>query len=112
MRIDLPHMTRTITWFIRLALVVVVLRDITPASPYVHLGPPQTVEPLHPVVCTHTRLTDEVEEWKVQRTMQLVREMGAATIVEFFPWPYVEKQEGVYDWAYACLLYTSPSPRD
>lgn len=94
-------LTRLTAWTIRLVLVVVVLRDITPASPYVHLGPPQTVETLHPVVCTHTRLTDEVEEWKIQRNMQLVREMGAGTVVEFFPWPYVEKQEGVYDWAYA-----------
>lgn len=38
----------------------------------------------------HTRLTDEVEEWKVKRTLEMVREMGAGWIVEFFPWAYVE----------------------
>ncbi len=27
--------------------------------------------------------------------------MGAATIVEFFPWPYIETTEGEYDWAHA-----------
>lgn len=77
------------------------MRDIAPAPPYVRLDPPQSVITQHPVVCAHTRLTDEVEEWKIQRTMRLVREMGAATIVEFFPWPYVEYEEGRYDWAHA-----------
>lgn len=86
---------------LRLMLAVIVLRDLAPAPPRVHLDPPQTVETQHPVVCTHTRLTDEVEEWKIQRTLQLVREMGAATIVEFFPWAYVERQRGVYNWAHA-----------
>jgi hypothetical protein len=84
----------------RLCLVVLVLRDLTPASPQVTLDPPQTVDTNHPVVCTHTRLTDEVEEWKIQRNMRLVREMGAATIVEFFPWPYVEYERGEYDWTH------------
>ena len=44
------------------------------------------------------RTRDEVEEWKVQRTLQLVREMGATTIVEFFPWPYVQPSPGPFDW--------------
>jgi hypothetical protein len=59
---------------------------------------PQQVATQHPVVCVHTRLTDEVESWKIQRTLQLVREMGAPTIVEFFPWAYVETARGQYDW--------------
>ncbi|MGQ9909027.1 MAG: beta-galactosidase [Candidatus Flexifilum sp.] len=46
-------------------------------------------------------MIDEVEEWKIQRTLELVREMGAATIVEFFPWAYLEPQEGVYAWEQA-----------
>ncbi|MBX3058034.1 MAG: hypothetical protein KF770_16325 [Anaerolineae bacterium] len=33
----------------------------------------------------HTRLTDEVEEWKIKRSLQMVRQMGAPWIVEFFP---------------------------
>lgn len=49
----------------------------------------------------HTRLIDEVYEWKIQRSLQLVREMGADTIVEFFPWAYVEGSRGRYDWASA-----------
>jgi hypothetical protein len=84
----------------RVLLVLFLLRDLAPAPPRVKMGPPQTVQTQHPVVCVHTRLTDEVEEWKIQRTLQMVREMGAATIVEFFPWPYVEGQKGQYDWAH------------
>ena len=47
----------------------------------------------------HTRLIDEVEEWKIQRTLQLVREMGVNTIVEFFPWAYIERSPDQYDWS-------------
>jgi hypothetical protein len=46
-------------------------------------------------------LTDEVEDWKIQRTLQLVREMGASTIVDFLPWAYVESSKGNYDWHHA-----------
>ncbi len=48
----------------------------------------------------HTRLTDEVEEWKIKRTLQMVREMGAPWIVEYFPWGYYEPKKGVYNWAH------------
>ena len=58
----------------------------------------QTVQTDHPQVCVHTRLTDEVEDWKIQRSLQLVREMGAATVVDFFPWAYIEGSPGAYDW--------------
>jgi hypothetical protein len=51
-----------------------------------------------PRLCVHTRLTDEVEEVKIRRTLEMVREMGASSIVEFFPWAYVEMEEGSYDW--------------
>jgi hypothetical protein len=86
---------------LRVLLVVWMLHSLAPASPYVVLGPRHTVDTGHPVVCVHTRLTDEVEAWKIQRTLSLVREMGAGTIVEYFPWPYVEQQQGEYDWAHA-----------
>src|SRR5262249_38685114 len=52
-------------------------------------------------VCVHTRLIDEVEEWVIQRSLQLVREMGADTIVEFFPWAYFEQSPGRYSWSQA-----------
>lgn len=77
------------------------LVSVRPAPPRLVLGPPQSVQTANVTVCVHTRLTDEVEEWKIQRTLQLVREMGAATIVEFFPWPYIEHERGTYDWEHA-----------
>lgn len=64
----------------------------------VRLDPPQHVETLDPRVCVHTRLTDEVEEYKIQETLRMVREMGASSIVEFLPWAYVETEEGDYNW--------------
>ncbi|HLV36439.1 MAG TPA: hypothetical protein VKY59_15040 [Spirillospora sp.] len=77
---------------------------LAPAPPRAPLGPPQVVETVKPHVCTHTRLIDEVEDWKIQRTLQMVREMGADTIVEFFPWAYIEIAEDVYSWASADRL--------
>ena len=52
----------------------------------------------------HTRLTDEVEEWKIARTLQMVREMGAPWVVEYFPWAYIEPEKGRYDWGHADMV--------
>lgn len=67
----------------------------------VPLGPQRTVETINPKVGVHTRLTDEVEEWKIKRTLEMVREMGAPWIVEYFPWAYIEEKPGVYNWVHA-----------
>jgi hypothetical protein len=72
--------------------------------PIIVLGPPHTVETVNPKMGVHTRLTDEVEEWKIQRTLQLVREMGAPWIVEYFPWGYIEPAKGQFDWQHADLV--------
>jgi hypothetical protein len=93
-----PTFRRSAAWTLRVALVVAALWLMAPRPPYVVIGPPQTVETEHPITCVHTRLVDEVEEWKVQRSLQMVREMGATTIVEFFPWPYVQPSPGPFDW--------------
>lgn len=67
----------------------------------VPLGPQQTVHTINPKVGTHTRLTDEVEPWKIKRTLEMVREMGAPWIVEYFPWAYIEQQPGGTNWVHA-----------
>ncbi len=85
-------------WYLRLAVGWFVLAQLGAIGPRAPLGPAQTVETTRPMVCVHTRLIDEVWEWKIQRTLQLVREMGATTIVEFFPWAYLESTEDYYDW--------------
>jgi len=89
---------------VRLALSLFILWAIRPPRVLVVLGPPQQVVTSNPVVGVHTRLTDEVEEWKIQRTLQMVREMGAPWIVEYFPWPYIEPEEGAFTWGHSDLV--------
>jgi polysaccharide biosynthesis protein PslG len=70
----------------------------------VPLGPQQTVQTINPKMGVHTRLTDEVEPWKMKRTLEMVREMGAPWVVEYFPWAYVEESPGRYNWVHADLV--------
>jgi len=68
------------------------------------VGPKRNVETRNSKIGVHTRLTDEVEEWKIQRTLQMVREMGSPWIVEYFPWGYYEPAKGRYDWAHPDMV--------
>ncbi|MEZ4868945.1 MAG: beta-galactosidase [Caldilineaceae bacterium] len=70
----------------------------------VPLGPQQTVQTINPKMGVHTRLTDEVEPWKVKRTLEMVREMGAPWIVEYFPWAYAEPRQGHFTWGHHDLV--------
>lgn len=90
-----------LAWLGRGLLLLVVLRLPVAPGLLVSVGPPQTVDTAHPVVCVHTRLTDEVETWKIKRSLELVREMGAMTIVEYFPWAYIEPSRGNFQWAHS-----------
>ena len=63
--------------------------------------PQQVVQTQKPQVCAHTLLENEVEAVKILRSLEMTRELGAATIVQFFPWAYVESRQGHYDWARA-----------
>jgi len=83
-----------------LIFLIILWFVIRPAPIIVTLGPPQKVVTINPKMGVHTRLTDEVEEWKIKRTLQMVREMGAPWIVEYFPWGYYEPKKGVYSWAH------------
>ncbi|MBI2941694.1 MAG: beta-galactosidase [Chloroflexi bacterium] len=56
------------------------------------------------VVGVHTRLTDEVEEWKIERTLAMARAMGTSWIVEMFPWAYIEPEAGRFDWAHSDVV--------
>ena len=85
-------------------LIVVLLILLPPPQPLVSIGAPQTVSTNNLKIGVHTRLTDEVEEWKIQRTLQMVREMGATWIVEYFPWAYSEPRKGRFDFAHADMV--------
>src|SRR5512144_958403 len=82
-------------------LFVFVLAVAWPGGPLVAPGPQQAVITRNPKAGVHTRLTDEGAPWKIQRNLQLVREMGAPWIVEFFPWAYIEYGQGAFDWWHA-----------
>jgi hypothetical protein len=70
----------------------------------IELGPQQSVTTINPKMGVHTRLTDEVEPWKIKRTLEMVREMGAPWIVEYFPWAYHELFPGFFDWSHSDLV--------
>lgn len=86
-----------------LLAALVCMLSITPAR-LVLVGERQQVLTLNPKMGVHTRLTDEVEEWKVQRTLQMVREMGSPWITEYFPWAYYEPAKGRYDFGHADMV--------
>ncbi|MCY3833604.1 MAG: beta-galactosidase [Chloroflexi bacterium] len=69
-----------------------------PVSDRVPLGEQQIVETANRQVCVHTLLENEVQEAKIKRSLVLARELGAATIVQFFPWAYYEPQRGRFSW--------------
>ncbi|MGE5262878.1 MAG: hypothetical protein ACM3S0_05820 [Acidobacteriota bacterium] len=87
-----------------LALCALVYWLAAPPPILVSPGPPQIVRTINPKIGVHTRLTDEVEEWKIKKTLEMVREMGAPWVVDFFPWGYIENSEGEYDWDHADLV--------
>lgn len=91
-------------WVLRGALALWLIGFVIPAGVRTPQMPPQTVVTAQPQVCVHTRLIDEVQEWVIQKSLVSVREMGADTIVEFFPWAYIERARGVYDWNQTDLI--------
>ncbi len=91
---------------ILLFLLAAALLIFPPANPPldIELGPQQTVRTVNPKMGVHTRLTDEAEPWKIKRTLEMVREMGAPWIVEYFPWAYQEPLPGFFDWQHSDLV--------
>ncbi len=68
------------------------------------LGPQQKVETTNTKAGVHTRLENEVEAAKIKRSLEMVREMGAPWIVEYFPWAFSEPRPGVYKFDHADLV--------
>mgnify|MGYP005843266395 CR=1 FL=1 len=85
----------------RLLIAAWALSLIAPAAARIPPEPPQTVDTRHPILCVHTRLDGEVSDVNIYRSLQMVREMGAPTIVQLFLWAYLEPREGVFDWVHA-----------
>ncbi len=68
------------------------------------LGPQRTVETTNPKAGVHTRLDNEVEAWKIKKTLEMVRELGTPWIVEYFPWAYSEPRPDKYNFEHADLV--------
>jgi hypothetical protein len=88
----------------RLFIIFAVFAALQPAPLLIVPGPQQQVETNYPGLGLHTRLTDEVEPWKIQRSLELVREMGAPWIVEFFPWAYYQGADRNIAWEHPDLV--------
>ena len=91
-------------WILRFLLVSGLVSLLRPPSGRAPLAEQQTVETTKPHVCVHTLLENEVLEWKIQRSLEQVRQMGAAAIVQFFPWAYFEPEDNQYTWNQADLI--------
>ena len=89
---------------IRLSIAVLIISSLQPAPDLVTLGDAQTVRSDHVIMGVHTRLSDEVEAWKIKRSLELVRLMGASWIVEFFPWAYYHAKDGTFAWDHPDLV--------
>lgn len=89
---------------IQILLILLVISSLQPAPDIVALGQIQTVDSDHRILGVHTRLTDEVEAWKIKRSLELVRQMGASWIVEFFPWAYYHAEDGSFAWDHPDLV--------
>jgi hypothetical protein len=94
---------RTLAVIFSLVLIVFLLPGAMPPG-QIELGPQQSVRTINPKMGIHTRLTDEVEPWKIKRTLEMVREMGAPWIVEYFPWAYHEPLPGFFDWSHSDIV--------
>jgi hypothetical protein len=103
--ISAVRQSRTLVWIGRCALLGALLILLgRPYAPKVEIGPQQKVRSVNPKMGVHTRLTDEVEEWKIKRTLEMVREMGARWVVEYFPWGYYEPEKGAYHWKHPDMV--------
>ncbi len=84
--------------YIALLTLAIALAVPRPAPDHVPLGAQQRVETTVPLLCLHTLLENEVQEAKIKRSLILARELGATTIVQFFPWAYHEPSKGRFNW--------------
>lgn len=84
--------------WLRIVLVIWIISLITPANarlPNERFG---AVETKHPILCMHTRLDVEVTDLNVYRTLKMVRDVGAPTLVHLFYWAYLQPAENSFDW--------------
>lgn len=63
------------------------------------------------ILGVHGRLTDEVEQWKIEKSADMMVEMGASWLVEYFPWAYIEPSRGRFDWSHSDMVVNAAASR-
>lgn len=72
--------------------------------PAFNLPTAASVQTQHPIVGIHTRLMG-LDEPTIRRTLQQVREMGATTIIDLFPWAVIQpRSANSYEWTGSDML--------
>lgn len=70
----------------------------TPGPPAGTPTPAPAIQTNEPKLGMHTRLSLWGDTPTIDRTLTMVREMGAPWVVEYFPWLYLEPRPGEYNW--------------
>ncbi len=79
------------------------------APPPQSAGGPTT----NPLVGLHTRLTDEPDPAKIQRTFDMLKDMGARWVVEYFPWDHLQPRgPDHFDWSHSDLVVSEARRRN
>ncbi|HEX6291149.1 MAG TPA: hypothetical protein VFZ66_18335 [Herpetosiphonaceae bacterium] len=99
-------MRSIITLLAALVLLATGAQFLTPRTyPTPRLGPPQRVQTTNPKIGVHLRLNGTDDEAQLAEQLSQVREMGAAWVVDLFPWAYVQPRgPRSFDWRGADLL--------
>jgi hypothetical protein len=77
----------------------------SPSAPSAISAVPSDSAPRNTLIGLHTRLTDEPDPAKIDRTFGMLRDMGATWVVEYFPWDHLQpKGPDHYDWSHSDLV--------
>jgi polysaccharide biosynthesis protein PslG len=94
-----------ITLFAVIVILIVVQTIGTRLPQELDLPPQQSVSTRNVKIGVHTRLTGIGDEVYIRTNLEQVRAMGAAWIVELFPWAYVQPRSRYgYDWQGADMV--------
>jgi hypothetical protein len=87
-----------LAWAARFGLLLALSSLIAAPRARAVLPPVSDQTTREPKLCVHTRLIDEVFEWRIAKSLDMAQQMGATAIVEFFPWAYAEDVAGQFNW--------------
>ena len=89
-----------------LLVAIAAIQLVIPRTdPPLHLPPQQTVKTRNPKIGVHLRLTGTDDEQQIVAQLTAAREMGAAFVIDLFPWAYVQPRGPLsFDWRGADLL--------